>query len=153
MTLAMNERTAITMHAARLTEIPMSFLREGDRFVGRRGNVFVTGVADMDGHKVSSSYGTRTGVDVYDDREKNYINVQFDGVQYGPGTRFGVNTTMYERDDWKILVMPEVYNRYLEDKKWTPAVPTRVAEKQKLEDQLVRLTNELEEVRHAISNL
>jgi len=153
MALSMSKYTALTMHAARLEEIPMSFLRMGDRFVAKRGNVFVTGVADMDGHKVSSDYGTRAGSDYYDDREQNYINVKFDGVEYGFNTNFGVNTSVYERDDWTFLVLPEIYTRYLEDQKWTPENERRPEERRQLEEKLVRLESEMREVRHAISNL
>lgn len=151
MGLGMDKHTAPAMHLARLEEIPMGFLRKGDRFVATRGNVVVTGVADMDGHMVSEDYGHRQGNDYYCTTETNYINVKLDGVRY-PTDAFDRNTSMYERDDWKILVLPKAHKRYLEDKKWTPAVATRAAEKQKLQDVLIQLEEQVREVRRAISN-
>lgn len=122
-------KTEVTKES-RMYIIPLSYLHEGTRFVAYGGNnAMMTGVAAMDGHAVSNRYGMRQGNTYYSDNpERNYINVWFDGVEYGNhpcdrdkrGNRLPINSGLYERDKFRIFVDKDAYDRYKEDVKWTP---------------------------------
>lgn len=149
---------------AQAFSIPMSYLREGDRFVainaGLYGIVVVTGVADMDGHKVSSRYGSRVGNRYFEAVEQNYINVLFDGLDYGlHRSDYRVNSGMYERDGWTFYVSPEIHARYIEDAEWNRrwgtwetynlaqnADAVLEAKKRRLQEQVAQLQKEIEEL-------
>lgn len=113
---------------ARLYIIPLSYLREGTRFVAHGGNNSTfTGVTTMDGHAVSDRYGLRQGNTYYSDNpERNYINVKIDGVRYGDhpcdrdelGNRLPINSGIYESDNLRIFVNKDAYDRYKKDLDW-----------------------------------
>jgi hypothetical protein len=115
-------------------EIPnMSYLKEGDyvRLVrGRataRETIFAT--ADMDGHRVSENYGSQRGY--YLNPEHNYINVKFDHVTY---RLVGPNTTIYERDNWRIFVDKATYVRVMQFIEKNEKSAKRARVEQKLAD-------------------
>lgn len=104
--------------APTLRVIPMSFLREGDRFVAIAlalpQRIVVTGKADMDGYSVSEVRGVRAG---HNPNARTYINVQFDepNTPYRhPHNWCHPNDTIYG-EDWTIWVADSIYQRYQED--------------------------------------
>lgn len=104
---------------AELKSIPLGMLKKGDKFVASKPSPFMgvaicSGVADMDGHLVSESYGFRTGNNHYLEASKNYINVRFDGEVYGENWEHP-NDTLKQRDGWTIWVTSEVRLRVDQD--------------------------------------
>jgi hypothetical protein len=89
-----------------LTEAPLGYLKEGDRFTLISSGLPVrvaTGVADMDGHSVSEHYGFRAENDYYTrNPEENYVNVRWDGIEYCKKGSFGgnlpTNHSLYAKD-------------------------------------------------------
>lgn len=100
---------------SQLSQIPMSYLWEGDRFVAIRpgDGLVVTGYAHMDGHSVSKLYGLRAGNPV--DPATDYINVRLDRVDYSSRSEFWPNTGLYASDDWKFYVSHGIALRYAND--------------------------------------
>jgi hypothetical protein len=88
-----------------LTEAPLDYLKEGDRFVLRKLHSYdvATGVADMDGHSVSEHYGFRDGNDYYIRNPKeDYVNVRWDGIEYSKkgshDFKLPLNHSVYNKD-------------------------------------------------------
>lgn len=92
------------------SEVPMSYLKKGDRIrlvsTARLEVLYAT--VDMDGHRVSTEYGSRTGNTYYEDPEKNYINVKFDHTSY---RSYHPNGSIRERDGWRIFVNTDTARR------------------------------------------
>lgn len=101
-----------------LTEVPLDYLKEGDSFTLMSYGLPVrvaTGVADIDGHSVSESYGFRGGSYYYSDNpEKTYVNVRWDGIEYCKKGSFDfnlpLNHSLYIKDG-TVLVSKEVAAR------------------------------------------
>lgn len=153
-------RVGIPVPSSMIT-VPMEYLHEGTPFVairqyGHGQTQVVTGVTSMDGHAVSDHYGLRTGNPYFSENpEKNYINVYFDGVVYAkhPCEKsedgMDINSSLAERDDWRIYVRQEFYARYQEDLNWKPVSPEereREARKAHLMMEMDRLKKEIEEL-------
>lgn len=113
-----------SLKAAELKIVPISYLKKGDRFTATRKTMTYgasnsvirvsSGVADMDGHAVSESYGLRQGNTFFLDPERNYINVKWDGVSYGPNW-VHPNDGIYEQDGFTFYVTEEVAKRVKDD--------------------------------------
>lgn len=144
---------------ARMYIIPLSYLREGTRFVAHGGNNSTfTGITVMDGHAVSDRYGLRQGNPYYHNNpDENYINVKIDGVNYGGhpcdrdelGNRLTINSSIYESDNLRIFVNKDAYDRYKEDLNWN-------SEKGKEDQrayQKAALVAELEKIKKKIEEL
>lgn len=146
---------------ARRYLVPMSYLHKGTAFIAKTtgaGIVLVSGVAAMDGHAVSDNYGLRKENPYYaSNPERNYINVWFDGVNYGKhpvdsdehGNRLDINSGMYEKDGWSFYVDKAAWVQYKEDLKWKPVSD----EEQKREARKAHLVSEMERLKKEIEDL
>jgi hypothetical protein len=117
----MTEKNDQSIKAGALRTIPMGYLHEGDSFVAVRYNgnkrQVVAGVAHMDGHMVSETYGFRPHNNThYTTPETEYINVHLDGLTYKPMlSEHWPNTGLSTAEGWTIYVGKPEYEQFLKD--------------------------------------
>lgn len=119
-------------------QVDMNFLRKGDRFAAvskkatSRGTAKIRiGTADMHGHAVSTSYGWVSNNHYYDDPEKKYINVKWDGVDYSKDAWKHPNDSIYEREQ-NVFVTQETVERIRKDQREAKRVAKRIELEQAL---------------------
>jgi hypothetical protein len=108
-----------------MTTLPLSYLKKGDRFTLQSNGVLAkvaSGVADMDGHSVSASYGLRAGGTYYEEHpHEDYINVRWDGIDYSPAAGYHsglpTNHSLYPKDG-KVYVSREIADRVAKDRQY-----------------------------------
>lgn len=92
--------------------VDFSYLKKGDSFLFSPLSEYGVrlGIADMDGHAVSDTYGEGTG-NVYYTRsypEKNYINVRWEDQFY---TKSNPNDSLIAKSPGLVFVSQSTYNR------------------------------------------
>lgn len=133
--------------------IPLAFLHEGTRFVATKGNITRTGVTDIDGHRVSANYGFRQGNHYYDDPDKDYINVKWDGYENTYHTA-RPNSGLYVRDGFNVYVNKAAYDQYLVDLAYNDdlaANRAKEAKSTKLEEEIAEAERRLEEAKRRLN--
>lgn len=123
-----------TTEADFTTKADISYLREGDRILVNKNNsdLYRLAVATMDGHAVSDTYGLRAGNDYYAKNvDRNYINVRFDGVEYGtPHSWKHPNDSVYAKDN-TVYVTAATAARIRRDKSETQRVNRLIVDRKK----------------------
>jgi hypothetical protein len=143
-----------------MTAVPLDYLKEGDRFALMSNGVLAkvaTGVADMDGHSVSETYGFRSGNDYYtSNHQKSYINVRWDSIEYCKKGSFNfkipLNHSLYNKDG-VVYVNKEIAERVKLDQQQNAGIAAETTEQKTREAKKAELLAQVATIEKQIREL